>query len=162
LHVASAYDRPLVVRWLLSAGADAAAVCKESCGAVHMAAHAGSVGSLSLLAHTAAGHTTSSPCGVLRCTALQLAVEEEQLAAVNTLLAAHADVSSRDVDGCSALHWAAEIGNTDVVAALLRAGAVVDCQDHAGWTPMHLAVWNEHYKVCIAYHASSMCCRTKA
>ena len=44
----------------------------------------------------------------------QLAVEEEHLKAVETLLAAHADVTMRDVDGCSALHWAAEIGNTEV------------------------------------------------
>lgn len=71
LHVAAAYHRPLVVRWLLSAGADTTVVCKEHCGPVHMAAHAGSAASLSLLiSHRAPD--MRAPCGLLQCSALQV------------------------------------------------------------------------------------------
>lgn len=62
------------------------------------------------------------------------------LAAVNKLIAQHADVNTPQGDGMTALHWAADRGDTALTAALLKAHANASATTRVGaYTPLHLA-----------------------
>ena len=61
---------------------------------------------------------------------------------VSALLAAHADVNSRDDTGATALSWAVLRNNSSVVARLLKAHADPDLADANGVTPLMLAIEN--------------------
>ncbi|XP_049769492.1 TD and POZ domain-containing protein 1-like [Schistocerca cancellata] len=73
------------------------------------------------------------------------AVEEVQL-----LLAAGADLGSRDGDGETALHWAALRGHAAVVRLLLSAASHPDARDQWWRTPLHWAARNGHAEAAAA------------
>lgn len=76
-------------------------------------------------------------------TPLMAAAIEVNLAAVEILLAAGADVNAQDRVGWCALHFAAqEQQSCDVCRALLDAGAGHDLREAHGNTPLFLAVFN--------------------
>lgn len=79
-----------------------------------------------------------------RCVPLHLAALGDQGAAVAALVAAGADVSTRDCDGFDALYLAARFGCEDALSALLRAGAAVDGTTTANHTPIFLAARYGH------------------
>ena len=63
---------------------------------------------------------------------------EANLAVVETLLAAGADVNRPGAGGYSALRWASESGNVPVIQALLRYGIDVNmCNSIVGWSALH-------------------------
>ncbi|XP_049944875.1 ankyrin repeat and protein kinase domain-containing protein 1-like [Schistocerca serialis cubense] len=58
---------------------------------------------------------------------------------LETLLAAGADVGSRDVNTWTPMHFAALRGDVEIVKCLLRNGALVDIRDITQQTPLHVA-----------------------
>jgi len=58
------------------------------------------------------------------------------------MLAAGADVNSRDSEGSSLLMLASHAGNLAMVLALIKAGAEVNACDERGWTPLMKAAYN--------------------
>ncbi len=67
------------------------------------------------------------------------AVMRGDAAALDTLLAAGADVDARQTDGATALHWAAYRDELETVRRLLAAGAAPSVANRAGVTPLALA-----------------------
>lgn len=63
-------------------------------------------------------------------------------AAVQELLAHHADVNLTAPDGATALHWAAYWDDVPTAKQLIAAGAVVDAKNRYGVTPLSLACTN--------------------
>lgn len=71
--------------------------------------------------------------------AASLVTLENQVAIINALIAAGADVDAVNSFGESALHAAVAGGSLEAVQALIAAGASIDLEDDAGWTPLELA-----------------------
>ncbi len=76
--------------------------------------------------------------------ALRQAAEVGDLAALEALVANHADIDSRDAAGRTALMLATLHGQTDVVAALLAYGADPNAADADGTTPLQAATAGDH------------------
>jgi ankyrin repeat protein len=70
------------------------------------------------------------------------AVMREDQAAVEKLLAQHADVNAAQADGATALHWAVFRSDKTLVDLLLRAGANPKAANRDGSTPLWLACIN--------------------
>jgi ankyrin repeat protein len=83
------------------------------------------------------------PCQSVQ-TALGAASAHGTSAAVEVLIEAGADISSRGYQGRTALHLAAQHGHDSAVTTLLRAGAAVNSLDDLGWTALHHAADNGH------------------
>jgi len=66
---------------------------------------------------------------------------------VELLLAANAEVDSKDRFGRTALSWAAEKGDAEVVKKLLAANADVDSNNWVGQTPLSFSVQEGHLEV---------------
>lgn len=64
------------------------------------------------------------------------AASEDDLATVQSLIAAGRDVNAPQADGTTALMWAAYHSDADLVQALLAAGASVDTANEYGVTPL--------------------------
>ena len=67
---------------------------------------------------------------------LHYAAGDGELAAVEKLLAAGADVNLQDKQGWAPLHFAAQACSEEIVACLLAHGAAVDLEDAFGNTPL--------------------------
>jgi ankyrin repeat protein len=74
--------------------------------------------------------------------ALIEAVQNDDRAAVQSLLSRHADVNARQDDGATALGWAAVRCNRAIAELLLRAGANPNQVNEQGVSPLYLAVTN--------------------
>ena len=70
------------------------------------------------------------------------AVRIGDIDAARRMLAAGADVNSRDGEGSTLLMIAAHTGNLNMVRALLEAGADVKASDERGWTALMKAAYN--------------------
>ena len=81
-------------------------------------------------------HEPSAGASPNSCALLTRAAHDGNLAAVQGLLAAGANVNADDAFGRSALHEAAFWGHERILAHLLRAGADVEARDAAGRTPL--------------------------
>lgn len=75
-------------------------------------------------------------------TPLHVAVRNGDIAKVERLLAADADVNAVDKYGWTPLHGAAYDGNAAAVAVLLAAGGDVNAVEKQGNTPLHRAALN--------------------
>lgn len=64
------------------------------------------------------------------------------VAEVQRMLQAGADVNVRDEEGATLLMLASYAGNSAMVDALIKAGANVNAQDARGWSPLSRAVYN--------------------
>lgn len=73
---------------------------------------------------------------------LHEAVKAGDVTRITQLIAAGADVNSRDAYGATALMNAAHSGSIELVEALLAAGAEVDAKDELGWTALMKACFN--------------------
>lgn len=102
------------------------------------AARAGDAAAIRQLA--AKGADVNSPAGENEWTPLMHAIHKNQLASVNALLDAHADVNRGGPHGETALMMAAGYGYTDIVQALLRRGANPALTDARGETAIDYAV----------------------
>jgi ankyrin repeat protein len=79
-------------------------------------------------------------------TELISAVKTGDTAAVQRLLAAGADIDSRDGEGATLLMLAAHAGDLPMVRLLLQAGANVNASDVRGWAPLSKSVYNNELK----------------
>jgi ankyrin len=77
--------------------------------------------------------------GAAADTRLVEAAMRNDMGAVRSLVAAHADVNGRSEDGSSALHWAVRVGDLETAGLLLKAGADAKLADLYGVTPLYLA-----------------------
>jgi ankyrin repeat protein len=75
-------------------------------------------------------------------TRLAEAAKRGDRAAVQTLVAAHADLNAPDAEGATAAHWAAENDDLAVMDALIRGGARLDAANRLGVPPITLAARN--------------------
>jgi ankyrin repeat protein len=70
------------------------------------------------------------------------AVQNDDRAAVESLLGRHADVNARQEDGATALSWAAVRCNHQIAELLLKAGANPNLVNEQGVGPLYLAMMN--------------------
>ena len=96
------------------------------------------------------GVVYQSPVGHYGITALMYAVELEDLARVESLLASGADVNARNDSGATALLMAAAYGSSEIVVQLLAAGANPDIGSHRGETPLGTAIRYRHSDIAVA------------
>lgn len=75
---------------------------------------------------------------------LRRAAEIGDIAAIEALVAAGANVGAKDTHGNTSLHVAAENGHVAATEVLLAAGADARAKNNLGKTPLHLAVANGH------------------
>ncbi len=87
------------------------------------------------------------PVRAQRDTRVADAAERRDMAALDALVNARADVNVPQPDGATALQWAAHWGDTKMVDLLLRAGADVDAANDHGVTPLGLAAESQHLAV---------------
>jgi len=70
------------------------------------------------------------------------AVKAGEIETARTLIAAGADINSRDEEGSTLLMVAAHTGKLPMVMALVEAGADVNATNEQGWTPLMKAAYN--------------------
>lgn len=90
------------------------------------------------------------PVGQYGITDLMYAVEINDLAKVESLLASGADVNARNDGGATALLMAAAYGSGDIVNRLLAAGADPDIASYRGESPLRSAIWQNHIDIAVA------------
>ncbi|MBI5891106.1 MAG: ankyrin repeat domain-containing protein [Nitrosomonadales bacterium] len=73
-------------------------------------------------------------------------VKAGEISAVHRMLAAGADVNSRDGEGATLLMLAAHAGDMAMVKSLIEGGADVNASDERGWTALSKAVYNTELK----------------
>jgi ankyrin repeat protein len=73
--------------------------------------------------------------------------QPSEMAIVDVLLAAHADVNLQDKDGLSAIHLAAIHQRVALIQALVKHGARLDLRTVTGATPLALAIVGRHWDV---------------
>jgi ankyrin repeat protein len=74
------------------------------------------------------------------------AVNAGEISAVKRMLAAGADVNSRDAEGVTLLMLAAHSGDMAMVKTLIKSGADVNVCDDRGWSALAKAVYNPEMK----------------
>jgi len=75
------------------------------------------------------------------------AVEKQNQAGVQVLLASDLDINATQVDGMTALHWAVYHNDTSLAVSLLERGASVAAENRYGVTPLSLACVNGNEKI---------------
>lgn len=84
----------------------------------------------------------SSLAAAVTGSAVADAAKDGDIAALQALLAQHADVNAPQVDGGTALHWAAYRDDLAMTRLLLKAGAGAKASNRYGVTPLSLACTN--------------------
>ena len=79
-------------------------------------------------------------------TELVNAVKAGEISAMKRMLAAGANVNSRDTDGSTLLMLAASEGDLPMVKVLIEGGADVNACDERGWAALAKAVYNTEMK----------------
>jgi ankyrin repeat protein len=110
---------------------------------LHLAAHGGFSGAVSLLLAKGADPNARNSEGK---TPLHMAAEAGQTDVVKLLLEKWSDVNSRDNAGETPLRMAAANGHTKAAEALLKKWADVNAMDNSGVTPLKAAVTNNQYE----------------
>ena len=141
LIIASRQGNVAQVKALLASGADVNATNEQETTALMAASQAGHVEVIKEL--TAVQTLELDRMDLNSDTALMQAVQHNQLAAVQALLAAGADPESLKA-GMSALIAASYQGNVEIVQALLDAGANAAWADENGETALDVAANNNH------------------
>ena len=78
---------------------------------------------------------------------LHYAVSSGDMAITQLLIAANADVNSKETNGVAVLHMAANLEEgTPIIDLLLSRGASLDSEDNEGFRPLHRAVYNNNPK----------------
>ena len=78
---------------------------------------------------------------------LHYAVSSGDMAITQLLIAANADVNSKETNGVTVLHMAANLEEgTPIIDLLLSRGASLDSEDNEGFRALHRAVYNNNTK----------------
>ena len=96
------------------------------------------------------GVVSPSLIGQYGITELMYAIEINDLAKVEALLASGADVNARNESGATALLMAAAYGSSDIVDRLLAAGADPDIASDRGDTPLASAIQANRINIAVA------------
>ena len=138
LHYAASGGHEEIVELLLAKGADVNAKAKDGKTPLDMAN-----GATADLLRTHGGQS-----GLIH-----VAVRDGDLAGVQALLDAGADVSSRlfiansGLGKDTLLHFAARHGHEEIVELLISEGADVNAKDENSWTPLHFAARHGHKEI---------------
>ena len=124
-------EDPALIR-LIAAAADVNS--RDDSGSTPLIGAAGHRSVPVLQALLSAGADVAAARAIDERTALHLAAENNDAAAVRYLLSAGADVMARDDDGATPLHVAED---PEVVRVLFAAGADLSARDTTGRTPLH-------------------------
>lgn len=135
LHLAVTFNRPNVVKYLVSHGADIEARDKHGCTASYRAAQVGSVDILKYLVGQGANIHAKSLVG---WTLLHTAAKNGHLDVARYLLSQGANLHARDADAWSSLEIASAYGHLDVVQYLVSQGADVN-EEQSGETTVCIA-----------------------
>jgi len=130
LHYAIWEGNKDIVELIIAGGADLNAQDKQGYTALHYATIEGRKQMVELL--TAKGAASAQ-------SAIHLAVREEDLAKVKSLIEAGADVNAKDEGGQTPLFVT---GDKEVVEFLIAQGANVNATDKMAWTPLHYVCIN--------------------
>ena len=136
LHWAVAHEVTDLVRRILQAGADPAAVNRYDVSPLSMACQNGDEVSVRMLLKAGADPNLSLSGGE---TPLMTAARTGIAGSVAALLAAGAKVDARDSGGQSAIMWAAAEGHLEVVDALINAKADYRRELKSGFSPLFFA-----------------------
>ena len=120
LHLACQSRRPLVVEYLLHAGANPhLASLSRGLTALHQAAMRGCISCVQMLLKSGCD-INARTCSETASTALHLAVSVGASVCVRVLLEARADACVRDTEGFTPLHIASAKGNLEIIRILLE------------------------------------------
>lgn len=75
------------------------------------------------------------------------AVLDDNVDALESLIAGGADVNAVDEEGSTPLLLASEFGNTEIAKILMTNGANIDQRDYDGLSPVEMAIYNCHFAV---------------
>lgn len=154
LVLASTKGHAEIVRVLLGASADVSAG-SEGFTALHNAAFKGNTEVIRQLLHAGANVNARTAPKFLQSTPLQAAVDGNHFAAAKMLVAAGADVNTKDELGLTPLMGAAHNGNAELVELLLAHGAAPDTKAPQGETAADLAELNGHTEVAALLRSSA-------
>ena len=90
---------------------------------------------------------------------LAIAIEEDDVVKVHTLIREGFDIRKVDSDGLTSLHQAFQIGTPDVARVLLQGGADIEASTTYGWRPIHSAATRnseELLSLCLEHKANVM------
>ena len=74
--------------------------------------------------------------GYMSMVLLKEAINKNDIATVNDLIKAGADINAKSKGGDTALIWAASRGRTEIVNTLIEVGADINAKDNNGWTAL--------------------------
>ena len=81
-----------------------------------------------------------------KTSSIHFGVGDGDLAGVQALLDAGAEVNAKDENGWAPLHRAAYGGHEEIAELLISEGADVNAKDNSGYTPLDLAIRNERFE----------------
>ncbi len=139
--LACSCEDPDLVNLFLEKGVDINIKIRNKKGALHFAAHAGSVKVAQLLIDKHCDVDAREADG---WTPLMLAAQDGHLPFVDLLIANHANVNAEEKDGATALWIAAQQGHVSIVRRLLEAGAKQLPTRESRRHPIHQAAQNGH------------------
>jgi ankyrin repeat protein len=143
LHVAVQGGYFLLVKELLTAGADKEALTMTGFTALHLASRTGDDKIIKMLLQSGANKNARD---INNRTALHMATICEHWKAMEVLLSAGIDTEAQDNQSCTALHWAISEGFVDTMEMLLEYPGT-DLEDKNGWTVLHRAVISGDHEI---------------
>ncbi len=148
LHMAAGAGNAIATHALIDAGAQPNRLAdrnNESSPLLY-AALCGNANTILALAHR--GANLELPHCAAQTTALHIASRANRRYAVEALVAAGANINSRDAQGCTPLHHAASERAHEAAASLIRLGANVTATGHSGYRPLELAGYAGDSRMC--------------
>jgi serine/threonine-protein phosphatase 6 regulatory ankyrin repeat subunit A len=137
LHWAAYYDRTVIAKLLIDAGADVDALDKNRWTPLHQAATSGVENVVKLLIDAGAKLDIKNNNSD---TALLCAVIDNNPGVVKLLIDAGADVTLDGENGWSPLHWAVLEGHTHIVKLLIDKNIGINKIDINNRTPLYVAI----------------------
>ena len=143
LHSCAAVGNHKLVEELLNQGSEIEATTIEGYTPLHLAAHSGSVETVSVLVVRKANPNAQT--FFEKNTPLHIAVKEGWRSIVHYLIDIGANIHIVNAVGRSPLHVAATKGRVDIGTLLLQNHAKFQQMDSQGWTPQQIAEYHNHF-----------------
>ncbi len=140
LFVAVSLNLPVLVRSLLTQGAELNAQDSDGWTSLHYAAYNDASAAAKVLLENGAQVNAQDNEGL---TPLYYAASNDASVTAKVLLENGAQVNAQDNNGATPLHYAAYNDASVTAKVLLENGAQVNAQDNNGATPLHYAAYND-------------------